>query len=54
MKYVISSSEFDSKKKAIKQIKKWYDLDDLCPKAKVYSVKEEFKPVFKVELEKVK
>ena len=54
MKFVISSSEFKTKKEAVKQLKKWHDNDDLCPNAKVYSVKEEYKPVFKIELEKVK
>ena len=53
MKYVISSSEFKTKKKALERIKKWHDIDDLCPNAKVYSVKEEFQPVFKIELEKI-
>lgn len=53
MKYVISSSEFKTKKKALERIKKWHDIDDLCPNAKVYSVKDIFEPVATIILEKI-
>ena len=53
MKYVISSSEFKSKKEALERIQDWDVLGTLDPNARVYSVKDIFEPVVKIELEKV-
>jgi len=48
MKYVVSSAKFKTLKEAEQQIQKWHKTDDLCPEARVYKIKEEYKPVVKL------
>jgi len=50
MKYVISSAEFRSKKKALEQIIEWEADGTLDPNAKVYLIKKTFEPVTIVEI----
>ena len=52
--YVISSSEFDTKKEAVAQMEKWLKMDKLCPKAKVYKVEKTYKPILEIKLKEVK
>ena len=53
-KYVISSSEFTSKPKAIKKLKEWLEDNTLDEKAKVYEVSEIWKVKQKIVLVKEK
>ena len=44
MKYVISSSVFTSKKKALEQIAEWARNGTLDDRAKIYEVKKSYRP----------
>lgn len=49
MKYVISSTSFTSKKRAVEQIKEWINADTLDKKTRVYEVGKEYQPLSRVE-----
>ena len=50
VKYVISSSSFETKKEAVDQLMEWFDVDTLDPEAMVYEIKKSFKPIMKIRL----
>lgn len=52
-KYVISSTEFESKDEAMAQIAEWAEDGTLDSRARVYEVKRTYQPAFSIDVKLV-
>lgn len=52
-KFVISSTEFDTKDEAIAQIAEWDEDGTLDSRARVYEVKRTYQPAFSIDVKLV-
>lgn len=48
--YVISSTEFDTKREAIEQLEEWGEAGDLDNDARVYKVSKSYMPIVEIDL----